>query len=241
MTYIVDPINNTLIDDEKPFKKKKYKQLEFDFSEKKKEVPVRKPGAVPPKTPTIQKFKNGGAPVKPREETFNERLERLLYEYEDGPKPKHYDNPMIVSSENFKQPPKKFSNNDPSSYPSNRNQRQRLTTWDLMVKSAEGNPKEMKEIRDVLKKSYNSNPASLTDKELKMIGKFKPKSPKVELPKVEPMIPITFNRPTLPTPDPETERLKQNYLRAVEDDRREKLKNATSGLAYILGGGVPIK
>ena len=47
------------------FKKKKYKQLEFDFSEKKKEVPVRKPGAVPPKTPTIQKFKNGGAPVKP--------------------------------------------------------------------------------------------------------------------------------------------------------------------------------
>ena len=43
MAYIVDPINNTLIDDEKPFtkiadnlgKKKEYKQLEFDFSEKK--------------------------------------------------------------------------------------------------------------------------------------------------------------------------------------------------------------
>ena len=58
MAYIVDPINNTLIDDEKPFtkiadnlgKKKEYKQLEFDFSEKKKDVPVRKPGAVPPKT-----------------------------------------------------------------------------------------------------------------------------------------------------------------------------------------------
>ena len=32
MAYIVDPINNTLIDDEKPFKKKKYKQLEFDFN-----------------------------------------------------------------------------------------------------------------------------------------------------------------------------------------------------------------
>ena len=43
MAYIVDPINNTLIDDEKPFTKiadnlgkKEYKQLEFDFSEKKK-------------------------------------------------------------------------------------------------------------------------------------------------------------------------------------------------------------
>ncbi len=46
MAYIVDPINNTLIDDEKPFtkiadnlgKKKEYKQLEFDFSEKKKDA-----------------------------------------------------------------------------------------------------------------------------------------------------------------------------------------------------------
>ena len=228
MTYIVDPINNKLIDDEKPFKKK--------------EVPVRKPGAVPPKTPTIQKFKNGGAPVKPREETFNERLERLLYEYEDGPKPKHYDNPMIVSSENFKQPPKKFSNNDPSSYPSNRNQRQRLTTWEAIKQDAKGNPKKMKEIREMIRESYKSTPDLVTDDEKKMIGVYKkPKAPKVELPKVEPMIPITFNRPTLPTPDPETERLKQNYLRAVEDDRREKLKNATSGLAYILGGGVPIK
>ena len=34
MAYIVDPINNTLIDDEKPFKKKEYIQLDFDFSEK---------------------------------------------------------------------------------------------------------------------------------------------------------------------------------------------------------------
>ena len=224
MTYIVDPINNKLIDDEKPFKKK--------------EVPVRKPGAVPPKTPTIQKFKNGGAPVKPREETFNERLERLLYEFEDGPKPKHYDNPMIVSSENFKQPPKKFDNNDPSSFPSNRNQRQRLTTWDLMVKSAEGNPKEMKEIRDVLKKSYKSNPSLLSDQELKIIGKYKSKAPKVELPKIEP-VPIKFTSPIPPT-DPDTERLKQNYLRIVEENRKEKIKNATTGLAYLLGG-VPIK
>ena len=48
MAYIVDPINNTLIDDEKPFKKKKYKQLEFDFNE----APTRKPGALPPGTNT---------------------------------------------------------------------------------------------------------------------------------------------------------------------------------------------
>ena len=33
---------------------------------------------------------------------LDERLERLLYEYEDGPKPKHYDDPRIIDSENFK-------------------------------------------------------------------------------------------------------------------------------------------
>ena len=79
MAYIVDPINNTLIDDEKPFtkiadnlgKKKEYKQLEFDFSEKKKDVPVRKPGAVPPKTNTIKKFKDGSKPIV--------RKENLIY------------------------------------------------------------------------------------------------------------------------------------------------------------------
>ena len=72
MAYIVDPINNTLIDDEKPFtkiadnlgKKKEYKQLEFDFSEKKKDVPVRKPGDVPQKTNTIKKLKDGSKPIE---------------------------------------------------------------------------------------------------------------------------------------------------------------------------------
>ena len=234
MAYIVDPINNTLIDDEKPFTR-----IANNLGKNKKDVPVRKPGAVPPKTPTIQKFKNGGAPVKPREENLNERLERLLYLYEDGPKPKHYDNPMIVDSENFKKPPKKYRADDPSTYPSNRDQKQKLSTWDLIVDNAKGNPREMREIRQILKDNYKSNPSLLTDKELKMIGKYKSKAPKVELPKVEPM-PITFNRPTPPTPDPETERLKQNYLRTLEETRKEKIRNATTGLAGLLGG-MPIE
>ena len=159
MAYIVDPINNTLIDDEKPFTR-----IANNLGKNKKDVPVRKPGAVPPKTPTIQKFKNGGAPVKPREENLNERLERLLYLYEDGPKPKHYDNPMIVDSENFKKPPKKYRADDPSTYPSNRDQKQKLSTWDLIVDNAKGNPREMREIRQILKDNYKSNPSLLTDK-----------------------------------------------------------------------------
>ena len=65
-----------------------------------KDVPVRKPGAVPPKTPTIQKFKNGGAPVKPRGKL--KQIREIIISLRDGQKPKHYDNPMIVDSENFK-------------------------------------------------------------------------------------------------------------------------------------------
>ena len=41
----------------------------------KKNYPVRKPGSVPPKTKTIQKYNTGGpVKVRPRVETFEERL-----------------------------------------------------------------------------------------------------------------------------------------------------------------------
>ena len=141
--------------------------------------PTRKPNALPPKTKTIQKFSNGG---NVREERLDERLERLLYEYEDGPKPKHYDDPRIIDSENFKQRPVPFNNNDSSTFPSNRNQRQRMNTWDLMLETAKGNPKEMKEIRSVLRDAYKSNPKNLTTQELKMIGKYKSPTPAEDKP-----------------------------------------------------------
>ena len=136
--------------------------------------PTRKPNALPPKTKTIQKFSNGG---NVREERLDERLERLLYEYEDGPKPKHYDDPRIIDSENFKRRPVPFNNNDSSTFPSNRNQRQRMNTWELMLETAKGNPKEMKEIRSVLRDAYKSNPKNLTTQELKIIGKYKSPTP----------------------------------------------------------------
>ena len=135
---------------------------------------TRKPNAVPPGRRIIQKFGMGG---KVRQEDMQERLERLLYEYEDGPKPKHYDDPNIIDHENFKQRPVPFNNNDSSTFPSNRNQRQRMNTWDLMLETAKGNPKEMKEIRSVLRDAYKSNPKNLTPQELKMIGKYKSPTP----------------------------------------------------------------
>ena len=211
MTYIVDPINKTLIDDEKPFKKK--------------EVPVRKPGAVPPKTTQIIKAKSGG-PVKPvvRKENMDERIQRMVYQY-DGNKndrpPPHYNNPNIIDEENWKKPPKKFRSDDPSSYPSDRDQRQRLSSWDLIVQSAKGKPSEMREVREILRKHHKSNPGSLTDSELKMIGKYKPKDQKVvptidiPIPRIDPNF---YNRAVgrdeiTPTPEPII-----NKRTPIEDD-----------------------
>ena len=54
-----------------------------------------------------------------RKETMPERIDRMIYQY-DSPagmkKPKHYDNPNIIDDENWKQRPKKFDNNDPSTH-----------------------------------------------------------------------------------------------------------------------------
>lgn len=111
--------------------------------------------------------------AKPRIETMSERIERQLYMYGDADavKPKHYDDPMIVDEENFKQPPKEFKSEDSSTYPADRDQRQRLSTWDLMVQTAK-TPLEKKEIREVLHRDYKSSKGkNMSDKELRMIGK----------------------------------------------------------------------
>ena len=196
MTYIYDHSKGTIISDEKP-----------ELKDKK----TRKPGAEPPKTKTYKY--NSGGPVKPREETMSERLERLLYIYEDGPKPAHYDNPNIVDSENFKKIPKKFNNNDPSTYPSNRDQKQKISTWDLMKQSARGNPAEMKEIREIIRRQYKSDPSYLSDDELKMIGMYKPKN-KVVLP--EPPKPIIVPEPIEP---PKPEKPLQQIIKEGADER----------------------
>ena len=52
--------------------------------------------------------------------------------------------------------PKKFDNNDPSTYPSDRSQKQKMNSWDLIMETSKGNPAEMKEIRQILRKTYKS-------------------------------------------------------------------------------------
>ena len=53
--------------------------------------------------------------------------------------------------------PKKFDNNDPSTYPSDRDQRQRISSWDLILDTTikSGTPEEKKEMRSYLREKYN--------------------------------------------------------------------------------------
>ncbi len=174
-----------------------------------------------------------------RKETMPERIDRMIYQY-DSParmkKPKHYDNPNIIDDENWKQRPKKFDNNDPSTYPSDRDQRQRLSSWDLIVESAKGNPSEMKEIRGILRDHYKSNPKSLTEKELKMIGQHK--SQQIKLPEVKPFVDprsmIQEQRPMVP------EKTLDQIIKEKADERLKREQDAWDreygnvGLAKIL-------
>ena len=244
MVYIVDPINNTLIDDEKPFtkiadnlgKKKEYKQLEFDFSEKKKDVPVRKPGAVPPKTNTIKKFKDGSKPIV-RKENLDERIQRMVYQYDGKPNdkpPLHYNNPNIIDEENYGKRPKPFNNNDPSSYPSDRDQRQRISSWDLILDTTikSGTAREKKEMRKYLRDKYKdpNQRKYFSEKEKRFISAYKP--PEVTIPKVDTTILTQNFKPIEQTIEDKIR--EQQFQKMLEDQRRAKAERQ-GGLAYLLG------
>lgn len=244
MAYIVDPINNTLIDDEKPFtkiadnlgKKKEYKQLEFDFSEKKKDVPVRKPGAVPPKTQIIKKFKDGSKPIV-RKENLDERIQRMVYQYDGKPNdkpPLHYNNPNIIDEENYGKRPKPFNNNDPSSYPSDRDQRQRISSWDLILDTTikSGTAREKKEMRKYLRDKYKdpNQRKYFSEKEKRFISAYKP--PEVTIPKVDTTILTQNFKPIEQTIEDKIR--EQQFQKMLEDQRRAKAERQ-GGLAYLLG------
>ena len=244
MAYIVDPINNTLIDDEKPFtkiadnlgKKKEYKQLEFDFSEKKKDVPVRKPGAVPPKTNTIKKFKDGSKPIV-RKENLDERIQRMVYQYDGKPNdkpPLHYNNPNIIDEENYGKRPKPFNNNDPSSYPSDRDQSQRISSWDLILDTTikSGTAREKKEMRKYLRDKYKdpNQRKYFSEKEKRFISAYKP--PEVTIPKVDTTILTQNFKPIEQTIEDKIR--EQQFQKMLEDQRRAKAERQ-GGLAYLLG------
>ena len=149
-----------------------------------KDKAVRKPNAVPPKTRYI-KMQDGGVAIKKRPEDMQERLERLIHKFEDGPKPKHYDDKSIVDQEEWNnmtplqkktpiiQRPKKFDNNDPSTYPMN--QKKAMNDWELILQSAKDDPTDenSKDTRRMINRLYKDPKTrkDLGNDELRLINK----------------------------------------------------------------------
>ena len=128
-------------------------------------------------------------------ETSGKRIYRKIRAFVirvwDGPKPKHYDDPRIIDSENMKQKPKPFNNNDKSTFPSDRSQRQKMNSWDVILDTTikSGTPQEKKEMRSYLRDKYNDKDQRkyLSKKELKFISAYNE-------PKAEPILNTNFKK-----------------------------------------------
>ena len=140
----------------------------------------------------------GISKVKPkvRQETSLERIERINYEFGDATlkKPAHMNNHNIVTFENWGQRPKPFSHHDRSTFPSDKDQQQKMNTWDMLVESAKMDPKDenSKDTKRMLMKQYYNKKGLgreyMNDSELKLIGKHKS-----QLEKPKPIIDILLS------------------------------------------------
>ena len=150
--------------------------------------------------------------------------------YEGGATPKPDPSKGII---------KLFDNLNPASYPVN--QKEDLSMWDMMKKSArneikKGNYSEMQRIKDTLNDDYKRSGGQwMNDEEKKLIGKYKPK-PKYNS---EPMkfdinLDITQSRLHLEKRREEAERMKQE----IDSDRKifeKKIRRGENqGLAYLI-------
>ena len=132
---------------------------------------------------------------------------------------------------------KPFDNLIPASYPVN--QKEDLSMWDLMKKSArneikKGNHSEMKQIKELLHDDYKRSGGQwMTDDEKKLIGQYKSKGT-IEPMKINLNLDITKNRLLVEKRREEIQRMKQS----IDDDRKifeKKLRRGENqGLAYLI-------
>ena len=168
----------------------------------------------------------GISTVKPkvRQETSLERIERINYEFGDATlkKPAHMNNNNIVTFENWGQRPKPFNHQERDTYPSDKDQQQKMNTWDMLVESAKMDPKDenSKDTKRMLMKQYYNKKGLgreyMNDSELKLIGKHKS-----QLEKPKPIIDVSsfgpLIKPHRPSPEPEV-----NINEVIEENSRMK-------------------
>ena len=221
-------------------------------------TPINKLNAKPQqsKTPFQDTLKNiqkkPNVPIgKPRKENMTERIERMVYQY-DGNKndkpPKHLDNPLIVSDEDWGKRPKPFKNEDPSTYPMN--QKKQLSTWEIMVQLAK-EPKDQYDresassVKKTIWENYNKPNMRqyLGDDELKLIGKHKSQTAKKILEDVKktieiPSIDINY-KPYVPTP-PQRDAMevieeKSRFKPGLTKDLLRLNEDINENIKYVLG------
>jgi hypothetical protein len=132
---------------------------------------------------------------------------------------------------------KPFDNLNPASYPVN--QKEDLSMWDMMKKSArneikKGNYSEMQRIKDTLNDDYKRSGGQwMNDEEKKLIGKYKPKYNSEPM-KFDINLDITQSRLHLEKRREEAERMKQE----IDSDRKifeKKIRRGENqGLASII-------
>ena len=132
---------------------------------------------------------------------------------------------------------KPFDNLNPASYPVN--QKEDLSMWDLMKKSArneikKGNYSEMQRIKDTLNDDYKRSGGQwMNDEEKKLIGKYKSKYNSEPM-KFDINLDITQSRLHLEKRREEAERMKQE----IDSDRKifeKKIRRGENqGLAYLI-------
>ena len=161
----------------------------------------------------------------------------MVYQYDGKPNykpPLHYNNPNIIDEENYGKRPKPFNNNDPSSYPSDRDQRQRISSWDLILDTTikSGTASQKKEMRKYLRDKYKdpNQRKYFSEKEKRFISAYKP--PEVTIPKVDTTILTQNFKPIEQTIEDKIR--EQQFQKMLEDQRRAKAERQ-GGLAYLLG------
>ena len=181
---------------------------------------------------------NLGKP-KVRQENMSERIERIHYQLGEGKvKPKHLDNPNIVSIENWKKKPEKWD----GYHNLTNDQKQQSVAWDahLNIAKKPGSPEERREALDTKKMLYRTynNPRlknTLADDELKLIGKHTSQQPQVT-PVVTPRVPL--RKPFRPSPPVDANEFLNRETRfkpGITKDLISLNKEINRNVKYVLG------
>jgi len=215
MTYYYDHLKGTFVSD-------------TDATDLGKDVPVRKPNAVPPKTKTIKKFNQGGsAASKP----LVPDLEKMIDLYDD---PQGEDFKLKYNANSGVYVNKLGTISTRNAVDANKinelfNPKKKVQAWDIMKASAKekakkGDYSELRELRKIERKAKKQTfPKKISNTDQRTLTKA---------PDPIPTIPLNFLKIDQDK-DPIMIAKEKRFLEILKDNERKK--NKLEGLAYLMG------